>query len=69
MKPISDRLGNDIESLGGECPDCLMAAVIKHNMKLDNDAKAVSEFVLYPKETYISDVRAWDEEMTSCFKP
>ena len=69
VKPINERVGKDIESLGQECPDCLMAAVIQHNMRLDDDPNYDSEYVLYPKDAYISDRRAWDEEMTSCFNP
>jgi hypothetical protein len=57
-KPIAER-EKPIKTMAGECPDCLMAAVVRYNMAFD-DADPWEMRVWYEKEQYKEDGRHWD---------
>lgn len=57
--------GERCEAEGGECPDCLMAAMIQNNTKPSaawRDGEVCPE---YRKEQFDSDRSHWDEEHRS----
>lgn len=61
LKHVWDRR-QPIQAMAGECPDCLMAAVIQHNVNLDAESKAFGEGVSYPREAFFSDRNAWKKD-------
>lgn len=54
--------GERCETEGGECPDCLMAAIIQHNTRPPTAWREGDVWTEYIKEQFQSDRRHWDEE-------
>ena len=57
--------GERCETEGGECPDCLMAAMIQNNTRPSTAWKEGEVWTEYRKEQFQSDRRHWDEERQS----
>lgn len=59
--PITER-PKPIQTKAEECPDCLMAAVIRHNIGLDDEGKFHGEGISYELNQYRADRLDWDRQ-------